>query len=206
LATFSGAQRRPSDEGGGGVARLIYSAIASLDGYVADEAGNFGELAPDEEVFAFVNDLERLIGTYLYGRRMYEVLSVWDHAEDFADQPSVMRDFAGIWQAADKVVYSTTLETVTTSRTRIERRFEPEAIRQIKAQATRDITVGGADLARQAAEAGLVDEWQLFVVPVVFGGGTRALGAKVRQSLELVDRRRFASGVVYLDYRALPSG
>jgi dihydrofolate reductase len=188
------------------VARLIYSAIASLDGYVADAAGNFGELAPDEEVFAFVNDLERSIGTYLYGRRMYEVLSVWEHAEDFADQRSVMRDFADIWQAADKIVYSTTLATVTTTRTRIERRFEPEAIRQIKAQATQDITVGGADLARQAAAAGLVDEWQLFVVPVVLGGGTRALAAKVRQTLELVDHRRFASGVVYLDYRALASG
>jgi dihydrofolate reductase len=132
-------------------------------------------------------------------------VGVWDHAEAFADGPLVMRDFAAIWQAADKIVYSTTLETVATARTRIERRFEPEAIRQIKAQATRDITVGGADLARQAAEAGLVDEWQLFVVPVVLGGGTRALAATVQQRLELVDHRLFATGVVYLQYRALPS-
>jgi dihydrofolate reductase len=183
------------------MAKLVYSAIASLDGYVADEAGNFDWAAPDEEVHAFVNDLERKVGTYLYGRRMYEVMRYWETAQAVTDQPPVMQDFAEIWQAADKNVYSKTLEAVSTARTRIEREFDPEAVRQMKALAGRDMIVGGPDLAAQAFEAGLVDECHLFVAPVVVGGGKRSLPYDVRLKLELLDERRFGSGMVYLYYR-----
>ena len=186
------------------MAKLIYSAITSLDGYVADEDGNFDWAAPDEEVHTFVNDLERPVGTYLYGRRMYEVMVVWETVHTLADQPPFMRDFAEIWQAADKIVYSTTLETVSSARTRIERDFDPEAVRQMKATAGRDITVGGPDLAAQAIKAGLVDECHLFVAPIVVGGGKRALPDDVRLKLELLDERRFGNGVVHLHYRTGP--
>ncbi|HZJ04802.1 MAG TPA: dihydrofolate reductase family protein, partial [Nocardioidaceae bacterium] len=152
------------------MAKLIYSAITSLDGYVADRDGNFDWAAPDEEVHAFVNDLERPVGTYLYGRRMYEVMAVWETADFLTDQPAVIQDFARIWRAADKVVYSTTLATVSSARTRIERVFDPEAVRQMKASAIRDISVGGPDLAAQAIKAGLVDECHLFIAPIVVGG------------------------------------
>jgi len=181
--------------------KLIYSAIASLDGYVADEAGKFDWAEPDEEVHRLVNDLERPVGTYLYGRRMYEVMAYWETAHALPDQPPFVRDFAEIWQAADKIVYSKTLETAATARTRIERDFDPETVRQLKASAERDITVGGPDLAAQAIRAGLVDELQLFVAPVVVGGGKRSLPDHVRLELELLDERRFGSGVVYLRYR-----
>jgi dihydrofolate reductase len=183
------------------MAKLIYSAITSLDGYVADVEGNFDWAAPDEEVHSFVNDLERPVGTYLYGRRMYEVMVYWETAHTLADQSPFSRDFAEIWQAADKIVYSRTLETAGSARTRIERDFDPETVRQLKASAERDITVGGPDLAAQAIEAGLVDEFQLFVTPVVVGGGKQALPDNVRLKLELLDERRFGSGVVYLHYR-----
>jgi dihydrofolate reductase len=183
------------------LAKLIYSAIASLDGYVADEDGNFDWAAPDEEVHSFVNDLERPVGTYLYGRRMYEVMTYWETAKTLADQPSFIRDFGKIWQAADKIVYSKTLETAASARTRIERDFDPEAIRQLKAAAERDLTVGGPDLAAQAIKAGLVDELHLFVTPVVVGGGKKALPDNVRLKLELLDERRFGNGTVYLRYR-----
>ncbi len=183
------------------MARLIYSTIASLDGYVADENGNFDWAAPDEEVHAFVNDLERPIGTYLYGRRMYETMVYWETAPTGADQPPVIRDYANIWQAAAKVVYSTTLKAVSSAGTRIERDFDPEAVKQMKAQAGRDISVGGPRLAAQAISAGLVDELRVFVVPIVVGGGTRSLPDNVRVTLELVDERRFASDVVHLHYR-----
>jgi dihydrofolate reductase len=183
------------------MANLIYSAITSLDGYVADEDGSFDWAAPDEEVHSFVNDLERPVGTYLYGRRMYEVMVYWETAHTLADQPLVMQDFAEIWQAADKIVYSKTLETVTSARTRIERDFDPEAIRQLKAREVRDVSVGGSDLAAQAITAGLVDEYHLFVTPVVVGGGKQSLPDGVRLELDLLDERRFASGVVYLRYR-----
>jgi len=183
------------------VAKLIYSAIASLDGYVADEHGNFDWAAPDEEVHSFLNDLERPVGTYLYGRRMYEVMAYWETADTAADQPPVIRDFAEIWQAADKIVFSRTLEQASSSRTRIERDFDPEAVRQLKASAERDLTVGGPELAAQAIEAGLVDEFQLFFTPVVVGGGKQALPDGVRLRLELLDERRFGNGVVYLRYR-----
>src|SRR4051812_25605281 len=143
------------------MAKLIYSAITSLDGYIADEDGNFDWAAPDEEVHRFLNDLERPVGTYLYGRRMYDVMVAWETVHTFTDQSRAMQDFAAIWQAADKIVYSKTLETVSSARTRIERDFDPEAIRQMKTAAERDITVGGPDLAAQAIKAGLVDECHL---------------------------------------------
>ena len=183
------------------MARLIYSAITSLDSYVADENGTFDWAAPDEEVHIFFNDLERPVGTYLYGRRMYEVMVAWETVHLHAEQPPYIQDFAKIWQAADKIVYSTTLERVSSARTRIERDFHPEAVRQMKARAGRDITVGGPDLAAQAFKAGLVDECRLFVAPIVVGGGTQALPTKVRLRLDLLDERRFGNGMVYLHYR-----
>jgi dihydrofolate reductase len=186
------------------MAKLIYSAITSLDGYVADEEGNFDWAAPDDEVHSFVNDLERPVGTYLYGRRMYEVMRAWETMDTGPDQPPVVRDFAAIWQAADKIVYSKTLETASSARTRIERDFDPEAVRQLKASAGGDLTVGGPDFAAQAIKAGLVDELHLFLTPVVVGGGKRALPDNVRLTLELLDERRFDSGVVHLHYRTLP--
>ncbi|MDQ6898693.1 MAG: dihydrofolate reductase family protein [Candidatus Dormibacteraeota bacterium] len=183
------------------MAKLIYSAITSLDGYIADEDGNFDWAEPDQEVHAFVNDLERPVGTYLYGRKMYETMVYWETAHTVADQSPFVQDFAAIWQAADKIVYSKTLETVSSARTRIERDFEPEAVRQLKARADSDISVGGPDLAAQAIRAGVVDEWHLFVAPVVVGGGTQTLPKDVRLKLELLDERRFGSGVVHLHYR-----
>src|SRR5437016_7030159 len=183
------------------MANLIYSAITSLDGFVADEDGNFDWAAPDEEVHAFVNELERPVGTYLYGRRMYEVMVYWETVPALAEQPPVVRDFAEIWRAADKIVYSKTLGTVSSARTRIERDFDPEAVRQMKATAGRDLTVGGPELAARALEAGLVDEVHLFLAPVVVGAGNRSLPAGVRLDLELLDERRFGSGMVHLRYR-----
>jgi dihydrofolate reductase len=182
------------------MAKLIYSAIMSLDGYVADEDGDFDWAEPDEEVHAFVNDLERRVGTYLYGRRMYDVMVAWESPDIVADQPPFMHDYAEIWKSADKVVYSTTLESASSARTRVERDFDPEAIRQMKATANRDISVGGPDLAAQAIKAGLVDEWHLFVTPIVVGGGKRSFPDDFRQKLETVDERRFGNGVVYLHY------
>jgi dihydrofolate reductase len=183
------------------MAKLIYSSITSLDGYIADENGNFDWAAPDDEVHAFVNDLERPVGTYLYGRRMYEVMVAWETMDALADQPPVVHDYTEIWQAADNVVYSKTLEAVSSARTRIERDFQPEAVRQMKAQAARDMSVGGPDLAAQAITAGLVDEYHLFVTPVVVGAGTQSLPSNVRVQLELLDERRFGNGVVHLHYR-----
>jgi dihydrofolate reductase len=180
--------------------RLSYSAIASLDGYVADEDGNFDWAAPDEEVHAFVNDLERPVGTYLYGRRMYETMAAWD-TMPLAGQPAAMRDFAEIWRAADKVVYSRTLDAVSTGRTRLEREFDADAVRRLKANAERDITIGGPELASHALAAGLVDELQLFLTPVVVGVGKHSLPTTVRMHLHLLDQERFRSGVVYLRYR-----
>ena len=175
---------------------LTYTAIASLDGYVADAEGRFDWSAPDEEVHAFVNDLERPSGTWLLGRRMYDVLVVWETMDDPAP---LMRDFAQIWRAADKVVYSRTLEDVASARTRIEREFDPEAVRRMKAEG--DLTVGGPELAGLAIRAGLVDELRLFLSPIVVGGGNAALPGGVRWDLELVEERRFGNGVVFLRYR-----
>ena len=183
------------------MAKLIYLTIASLDGYVADEDGNFDWGEPDEEVHTFINDLARPVGTHLYGRRMYEVLVAWENLS-LADQPPYIRDFAEIWRAADKIVYSKTLETVSSARTRLERDFDPEAVRELKASADRDLAVAGPELAGQAIKAGLVDELQLVVAPIMVGGGTEALPSGVRQELELLDERRFGNGMAFLRYRA----
>jgi dihydrofolate reductase len=183
------------------MAKLIYTAITSLDGYIADEDGKFDWAAPDDEVHTFVNDLERPVGTYLYGRRMYEAMVAWETMDAVPDQPPPMRDFTRIWQAADKIVYSATLESVSSARTRIERDFDPEAVRQMKASAARDLTVAGPDLAAHAIRAGLVDEFHLFLTPVVVGGGKRSLPDNVRVRLDLLDERRFGNGTVFLRYR-----
>ena len=181
------------------MARLIYSGITSLDGCVADADGSFGWSMPDEEVHTFVNDLERPVGTYLYGRRMYEVMVFWESAHRVADQPAFVQDFTGIWQAADKVVYSTTLEKPSSARTRVERRFDAESVRQLKASSGRDISVGGPALVAQALRAGLVDESSVRH-PVVVGGGTSFLPDHLRLELDLLDERRFGNGVVHLHY------
>jgi dihydrofolate reductase len=183
------------------MAKLVYSTIASLDGYVADEDGNFDWAAPDEEVHAFVNELERPIGTYLYGRRMYETMVYWETAHTLADQPPFVRDYTELWQAADKVVYSTTLRSTSSERTRIERVFDPAAVRRMKALAGCDLSVGGPGLAAQAIKAGLVDECHLFLAPVVVGAGTHALPGDVPVPLELLGERRFGNGMVHLHYR-----
>ncbi len=183
------------------MAKLIYSTIMSLDSYIADEDGNFDWAEPDEEMHRFVNDLERPVGTYLYGRRMYETMVYWETTHTLADRPPFVQDFTEIWQAADKVVCSTTLETASSARTRIERHFDPEAVRRMKVTAGRDITVGGPDLAAQAIKARLVDEWELFVAPIVVGGGTQSVPNTIRLKLELLDERRFGNGVVHLHYR-----
>jgi dihydrofolate reductase len=161
---------------------------------------------PDDQVHSFVNGLERPVGTYLYGRRLYEVMVFWETAHTVVDQPRVIRDYAQIWQAADKIVYSRTLQTVSSARTRIERAFDPEAIRQMKARAGRDISVGGPELAAQAIKAGLVDEYHFFVTPVVVGGGKQSLPDDVRMDLELIDERSFGNGVVHLHYRTKHQG
>jgi dihydrofolate reductase len=188
------------------MAKLIYSVISSLDGYIEDAEGKFDWAEPDEEVHAFVNDLERKIGTYLLGRRMYETMVFWERPPDLAAQPLIVHDFAEIWQRADKIVYSRTLQSASSAKTRIEREFDPEAVRQLKLTAGADITVGGAELAAQAIEAGLVDEYLLFLVPFVVGGGKRSLPASVHVNLELVHERRFRNGTVYLHYRTLSNG
>jgi dihydrofolate reductase len=183
------------------LAKLIYSALTSLDLYVADQTGNFDWAAPDEEVHQFVNDLLRPIGTQLYGRRMYEVLVAWESDDIAVGEPPVVADFAAIWRGADKIVYSRSLESVSSARTTIERDFDPEAIRAMKASADRDISIGGPELAANAIRAGLVDEIHLFLNPILVGGGNPALPDDVRVPLELLDERRFDNGVVYLRYR-----
>jgi dihydrofolate reductase len=181
-------------------AKLIYSAITSLDGYVADADGTFDWAAPDDEVHSFVNDLERQSGTYLYGRRMYEVMQFWESIDPLDDSP-VSRDYAALWQAADKIVFSRTLAAPATERTRIEREFDPAMVQRLKASSPTDISIGGPELAGHAIRAGLVDECRLFLHPVLRGGGNQALPDDVRVRLELLDERRFSSGVVYLRYR-----
>jgi dihydrofolate reductase len=183
------------------MANLVYGAIASLDGYIEDTNGNFDWAEPDEEVHAFVNDRARPLGTYLYGRRMYETMAAWE-TMDTPDHTPYSRDFARIWQAAEKIVYSTSLGERSTARTRIERSFDPDAIGRLKATAERDIEISGPTLAAHAMRAGLVDEFQLYVAPVIVGGGKPALPGDVHIALELVEERRFDSGMVFLHYRA----
>lgn len=187
--------------------RLIYAAITSLDGYIEDESGKFDWSRPSQEVHSFVNDLERPIGTYLYGRRMYEVMKFWETAHELADLPPAERDYAAIWPATEKIVYSRSLETVESERTRIEREFDPEAVRALKAEAGTDISIGGPGIAGEALRAGLVDEVGLFVNPVAVGGGKAALPNGLRIDLELTEEHRFSNGVVFLRYRvAAPAG
>jgi dihydrofolate reductase len=183
------------------MAKLIYSAIASLDGYIADEEGNFDWAAPDEEVHAFVNDLERPVGTYLYGRRMYETMASWETDPSLAAMSPAMRDYAEIWQAAEKIVYSRTLDTASTSRTRIEREFEPSAIRQLKESAASDLSIGGAELAAHAFAAGLVDECHVFIAPALVGAGNRCWPDRVNVRLETLEERHFSHGMVFVRYR-----
>jgi dihydrofolate reductase len=182
------------------MAALIYSAIMSLDGFVADSSGAFDWAAPDAEVHAFVNDLERPVGTYLYGRRMYDVMSAWETMPTGPEESAVTNDFARIWRSADKVVYSKTLGSPSTTKTRVERDFDPDAVRRLKANSQRDLGIGGPTIAARALSAGLVDECHVFTVPIVVGAGLRAF-QDGRAQLELVDERRFRSGVVYLRYR-----
>jgi dihydrofolate reductase len=183
------------------MARLIYSAISSLDGYIEDMHGHFDWAAPDEEVHSFINDLERSAGTHLYGRRMYETLMVWETDPSLAAESPLLRDFAEIWQAADKIVYSKTLQAVSTRRTQLERNFNPAVIRQLKEAVEQDMLIGGPGLAAHAFRAGLIDECHLFLTPIIVGGGKSALPDNVRLELELLEERRFGSGVVFLRYR-----
>lgn len=182
------------------MAKLVYSVIASLDGYIADRNGNFDFAFPDEDVHRFVNDLEREIGTYLYGRRMYETMAVWQ-TMDVSGEPPFVSDFAEIWRAADKVVYSSSLQSVTTPKTRLERTFDPNTVKRLKEHSERDISVGGAGLAGHAIAAGLVNEYQVFLAPAIVGGGTRFLPDDVRVDLTLVEQRRFRNGCMFLRYR-----
>ncbi|MDQ3679271.1 MAG: dihydrofolate reductase family protein [Actinomycetota bacterium] len=186
------------------MAKLVYASIMSLDGYVEDEHGRFDWAVPDDEVHAFINHLERSVGTYLYGRRLYETMAGWETDPTLAAQSQLMADFAQTWQAAAKVVYSTALATVSTARTRLERTFDPVAVREMKASATSDLTVGGPNLAAHAFRAGLIDECHLFLCPVVVGGGKQSLPDGARVQLELLDERRFGNGVVHLRYRTRP--
>ena len=183
------------------MARLLYMAITSLDGYVADEAGKYDWAMPDDEVFGFINDFERPVGTYLYGRRLYQEMTGWETRDADAGLPPLVLDFARIWQAADKVVYSRSLGNVSTARTRLERDFDPGSVREMKARAERDITVGGPELAAEAIRAALVDEIHLVISPVMVGGGKKALPGAVRLRLDLLDEHRFCGGVVHLRYR-----
>ncbi len=182
--------------------RLIYLTIMSLDGYVADASGSFDWAAPSTDVHAFVNDLARPIQTHLYGRRMYETMAAWETDPSLAEHSPVTADFARIWQSADKIVYSSTLHEVATERTRIEPALDPAAVRRLKDAGEADLSIGGPTLASHAIRAGLVDDWHLFVTPVVVGGGLSAFPDGVRIDLELVDERRFAGGTTYLRYRS----
>jgi dihydrofolate reductase len=185
------------------MAKLIYVTNVSLDGYIEDERGVFDLFTPDDDVFASTTDLLRTVGTFLYGRRLYETMAVWETDPALAAQSDLMADFATAWQAASKVVYSTTLATASTANTRLERHFNPTAVHELKAGASSDLTIGGANLAAQALKAGLVDECQLFVWPVVVGGGKPAWPTDTRADLELLDERRFGNGVLLLRYRPL---
>ena len=186
------------------MAKLIYTGLMSLDGYIADKNGNFDWAEPDEEVHSFVNELARDLGTYLYGRRIYEVMAVWQTLPTH-DQPSFIADFANIWRAADKVVYSRTLKTASTPRTHIEQHFEAESVQRLKASAARDLAVGGPTLAAHAFKAGLVDVCHLFIAPIMVGDGNRAFPSDIRLELALQDERRFRNGMVYLHYRSSTS-
>jgi dihydrofolate reductase len=183
------------------MSRLIYIANVSLDSYIEDSDGNLDWTTPNDEVFAFITDLVRSSGTYLYGRRMYETMSVWETDPAVAAESELRSEFARVWQAANKVVYSTTLHEVSTAKTQLERNFDPVVVRDLKASAATDLTVGGPNLAAHAFRAGLVDECHLIIAPVFIGAGKSALPRDLRADLELLDERRFSSGAVYVRYR-----
>jgi dihydrofolate reductase len=183
------------------MAKLIYASNMSLDGCTEDERGAFDWAPSDDDVFAFITELMGSAGTYLYGRRMYETLAVWETDSTLSAQSDLTADYASAWQAADKVVYSSTLAVPPTANTRLERHFDPSAVLDLKAAASRDLLVGGPNLAAQALVAGLVDELALFVWPVILGGRNPALPSGTRADLELIDEHRFSCGVVYLRYR-----
>jgi dihydrofolate reductase len=185
------------------MARLIYASNMSLDGWTEDERGAFDWAPPDDEVFAFITELMRSAGTYLYGRRMYDTMAVWETDSTLAAQSELAADYASAWQAADKVVYSSTLAATSTANTRLERHFDPRAVHDLKATASRDLIVGGPNLAAQALGAGLVDELKLFVWPVVLGGHNPALPTDTRADLKFLDEHRFSNGVLQLRYRVL---
>lgn len=185
------------------MARLVYMMNCSLDEYIADEHGRFDWSMPDQQVHEFINDLARPVGTYLYGHRMYDVMKYWEQPEAINNEPSYIQDFARIWRAADKIVFSSNLETVSSQRTRIEHNFDPQAIRKLKETADGDLAIAGAELAGEAMKAGLVDEFKLFLSPVIVGGGKRLLPDHFRTKLELVDERRFGNGTAYLHYRII---
>ncbi len=182
--------------------RLVYAVIASLDGFVNDESGGFEWAAPAEDVHRFVNELERPVGTYLYGRRIYEVMAVWQDMPGIEHEPDVMQEFAAIWRAADKVVYSSTLAEVTTPRTRLERTFDPLAVRAMVGGLDTDVSLAGPTLAAHALRAGIVDDVHVFLLPIVVGGGTPCWPSGARLDLELVDEHRFDDGTVHLHHRA----
>ena len=183
------------------MAHLIYTTNASLDGFIEDRDGRFDWTPPDEEYFRFISNLVRTAGTYLYGRRLYEAMMVWETDPNLAAESPLMREFAEIWQAANKIVYSRTLETVSTRKTQLERSFDAEAVRQLKGAVEKDILIGGAELAAQAFRFGLIDECHLFLIPIIVGGGKPFLPDNVRLELDLLEERRFGSGVVFLRYR-----
>jgi dihydrofolate reductase len=183
------------------VAKLIYVTNVSLDGFIEDEHGRFDWTEPDDEQFAFITDLIRPVGTYLYGRRLYETMAVWETEPALAAQSELRADFARVWQAADKIVYSTTLDAVSTAKTRLEPHFDPNVIREMKGTASRDLMVGGANLAAHAFNAKLIEECHLFIGPAVVGRGKPSLPSELHAKLELLDERRFDNGVVYVRYR-----
>jgi dihydrofolate reductase len=183
------------------VAKLIYVSNVSLDGFIEDEHGRFDWAEPTDEYFAFVTDLVRPVGTYLYGRRLYEAMAVWETDPALGAISELRADFADVWQAADKIVYSTTLDAVSTARSRVDRRFDPDAIRAMKDTVSRDLTVGGANLAAHAFSAQLIDECHLFVGPAILGRGKPGLPRDRRIDLELLEERTFDNGVVYLRHR-----
>ena len=182
------------------MARLIYSFLASLDGYIADDVGNFDWAVPDEEVLDFINAIERDVGTHLYGRTMYEMMVGWENDPAVAGQSPKSAEFAEIWQAAEKVVFSRSLQSVSTKRTRLERSFDPDLVRAIKAEASQDLSISGADVAASAWRAGVIDECQVFVAPMLVGSGKRMFPDDIRQPLALLDERRFGNGMVFLRY------
>lgn len=181
--------------------KLIYVANMSLDGYIEDAQGGLEWAAPADEVFTFITDLVRPVSGYLYGRRMYETMAVWETDPTLAAQSELRADFATVWQTADKIVYSTTLPAVSTAKTRLERHFDPDAVRDMKTSATGDLTVGGPTLATHAFDAGLVDGCHLFIHPVLVGRGKPAFPSDTPAQLELLEEHRFGNGVVYLGYR-----